>query len=227
MVKAGKAYASELRHQEEAAMAQKLRELEMERSQQQLLQKKLKAEHDLALAEKEKKEQELALAEKEKKEHELLAQTYKTKGLSERRKKWLFILWSVILTLAIAGYFWYDRVRTENKNKAILIDQTKDSLAESKKDARRQARYNAALAREKRLTELKNDSLNKLNKQYDELLIILNKNAKELKMANEKLKRKSAYLVKESVGKDTIIEKYKKDYNDLKAAQSKVDTIKH
>lgn len=227
LVKAGKAYASELRHQEEAAMAQKLRELELERSQQQLLQKKLKAEHDLALAEKEKKEQELALAEKEKKEHELLAQTYKTKGLSERRKKWLFILWSVILTLAIIGYFWYNRVRTENENKAIIIDQTKDSLVESKKDAMRQARYNAALAKEKRKTELKNDSLDKLNKQYNELLVILRENAKELKVANEKLKRKSAYLVKESVGKDTIIEKYRKDYNDLKAAQNKVDSVKH
>lgn len=227
LVKAGKAYASELRHQEEAAMAQKLRELELERSQQQLLQKKLKAEHDLALAEKEKKEQELALAEKEKKEHELLAQTYKSKGLSERRKKWLFILWSLILTLAVTGYIWYNSVRIKNKNAELTILRQKDSLVESKNDAARQARYNAALAKEKRKTELKNDSLDKLNKQNVELLTKLNKNAKELEKANNELKRKRDYLVKQSVGKDTLIEKYKKDYNDLKAAQSKVDSVKN
>jgi hypothetical protein len=233
LVKAGKAYASELRHREEAAMGQKLRELEMERNQQQLLQKKLKAEHDLALAEKEKREQELALAEKEKKEHELMAQTYKAKGISERRKKWLLVLWSVILTLAITGYIWYDRVSAENKNKAILIDQTQDSLAESKEDAMKQARYSADLAREKRLTELKNDSLDKLNKQNVELLAKLKENAKQLEKANKALERKRANLVKESIGKDSIItiikktsDKYKKDYDDLRVTQSKPDSLK-
>jgi hypothetical protein len=234
LVRAGKAYASELRSQEEAAMAQKLRELELERNQQQLLQEKLKAEHELALAEKEKKEQELALAEKEKKESELLAQTYMTKGISERRKKWLFLLWALVLTLIGIGYAWYSIKSSEDRKKARLIKQQQDSLMETRKDAEEQARNNEILEAEKRKADSLNAMLALKIEENNVLLAKLMGNKKALEKANKQLELRRASLLKEGGRKDSIItviqsskDQYEKAYNDLKTTQMKADTSKH
>lgn len=220
LVRAGKAYANELRDQEKMLMDQKMNQLKMEMTQQLLLQEKVKAEQDLALAEEQKKKKELE------------AETAKANETIQRRSKYLIALCSLMLVLAGWGYALYSKSTQQAKTNKLEFAKQTDSLAQSRKDALEQSVFSASLAKEKKNTELKNDSLNKKNQEYNNLLVELTQNEKQLKKANEELEKRRLALQSEGFMKDSLIKseqssryKYEEAYNSLLLAQNKVDSL--
>src|ERR1044072_346857 len=167
LVKAGKDYATELQNQEKMLMDQKMNQLKLEINQQKLLQEKVKAEQDLALAEEQKKQKELEV------------KAAQANATVERRSKWLIALGSLIIILFGLGYGWYNKTAQQAKNNALMMGKQKDSLNQRRAEATQQAKLNASLTKEKQKTELKNDSLNKTNKENSRLLAALRENEKQ------------------------------------------------
>lgn len=182
LVKAGKDYATELQNQEKMLMDQKMSQLKMEISQQKLLQEKVKAEQDLALAEEQKKKKELEV------------KAAQANATVERRSKWLIALGSLIIILGGLGYVWYSKTAEQVKNNVLIMDRQKDSLKQSREDAKEQAKYNASLAIEKRKTELKNDTLDAKISENEKLLKRLSENGRQLQKANKELENRKAEL---------------------------------